>query len=254
MWEDDRDKLGRKILISLYEKGMIKTWYRDNPKGWTLISGIWSPFYIQLRPISSYPKLLSNIGYSMGHLIKEECSDLDRILGVAMAGIPIATAISLSIDIPSCFTRKLEGVRSESDFDRVIKNYGEHSLIEGELEDGDKIGIIDDLVTKFDSKLIAIRQLNQEIKIRKLKKVECSDVIVLLDREQGSNKSAKEHGIKLHSLIPFTTKGVNWLREVLSDREYEVITEYLADSDEYQKPVVQDKLYREATNSIKNVK
>jgi uridine monophosphate synthetase len=251
MWEDDKDKMGREILISLYEKGMIKTWYRDNPKGWTLISGIWSPFYIQLRPISSYPRLLSSIGYSMGHLIKEECNYLDRILGVAMAGIPIATAISLSIDIPSCFTRKLESVRSERDFDNIIKNYGEHSLIEGELEDGDKIGIIDDLVTKFDSKLIAIRQLNHESRIRKLKQVKCSDVIVLLDREQGSERSAKEHGIRLHSLIPFTTKGVNWLAEVLSDREYEIITEYLADNEKYQKQEVQEKLYREAANSIK---
>jgi len=241
-WQEEKENVGKEIVRALYEQGMIKTWFRDNPQGWTLVSGLWSPLYIQLRPLSSYPELLKKVGYAMGRLIKAECSAVNRIIGVATAGIPIATAISLEANIPSCFTRKLEGVRSLDDFNRFVKGYGEHSMIEGVLEDGDAVGIVDDLVTKFDSKVLVLKQLEFERKVRGLKDVTCSDVIVVLDREQGATELAKEYGIKLHSLIPFMSKGMPWLKNVLADQEYEVIVDYLHDSKKYQDSHVQAEL------------
>jgi uridine monophosphate synthetase len=250
-WKDEKANLGKKVVLDLSKSGMIKTWFRDRPEGWTLVSGIWSPFYIQLRPLSSHPKLLAYIGYALGRLIKEECENVNKILGVAMAGIPIATAISLSEDIPACFTRKLEGVRSIEDFDNFIKSYGEHSIIEGELANGDVIGIVDDLVTRFGSKLIAIKQLELELKLRKLNEVQYSNVIVLLDREQGAREAAEQNRISLHSLIPFTTKGIEWLRDALSDDEYKTIKNYLENYQKYQDPDVQRELFEMATKRPK---
>ena len=241
-WQEEKENVGKEIIRALYEQGMIKTWFRDNPQGWTLVSGLWSPLYIQLRPLSSYPELLKKVGYAMGRLIRAECSAVNRIIGVATAGIPIATAISLEANIPSCFTRKLEGVRSLDDFNRFVKEYGEHSMIEGVLEDGDAVGIVDDLVTKFDSKVLVLKQLEFELTVRGLKDVTCSDVVVVLDREQGAKELAKEYGIKLHSLIPFMSKGMPWLKNVLADREYEVIVDYLRDTEKYQDPRVQAEL------------
>ena len=49
-WSEEKDQHGKEIIGMLYDQGMIRTWYRDKPEGWTLVSGIWSPFYIQLRP------------------------------------------------------------------------------------------------------------------------------------------------------------------------------------------------------------
>mgnify|MGYP001086582075 CR=1 FL=1 len=241
-WQEEKENVGKEIIRALYEQGMIKTWFRDNPQGWTLVSGLWSPLYIQLRPLSSYPELLKKVGYAMGRLIRAECSAVNRIIGVATAGIPIATAISLEANIPSCFTRKLEGVRSLDDFNKFVKGYGEHSMIEGVLEDGDAVGIVDDLVTKFGSKVLAIKQLEFERKVRGLKDVTCSDVIVVLDREQGAEEIAKEYGIELHSLIPFMSKGMMWLKNVLADQEYEVIVDYLHDTEKYQDSHVQAEL------------
>lgn len=241
-WQEEKENVGKEIIRALYTRGMIKTWFRDNPRGWTLVSGLWSPLYIQLRPLSSYPELLKKVGYALSRLIKEECNDVNRIIGVATAGIPIATAISLEANIPSCFTRKLEAVRSLEDFNRFVKEYGEHSMIEGILEDGDTVGIVDDLVTKFDSKVLAIKQLEFELEVRGLKHVTCSDVIVLLDREQGAEEPAKEYGITLHSLIPFMTKGMAWLKDVLADQEYEVIVDYLHSTEKYQDTHVQAEL------------
>ena len=241
-WREEKENWGRELIHALYKNGMIKTWFRDNAHGWTLVSGIWSPLYIQLRPLSSYPELLKNAGYALSTLIKEECEEVNRIIGVATAGIPIATAISLAGNIPSGFTRKLEGVRSLGDFNQFVKRYGEHSMIEGILADGDTVGIVDDLVTRFDSKAVALKQLEFEIKMRGLRNVKCSDVIVLLDREQGAEEIAKEYGVALHCLIPLRSKGVTWLKDVFAEREYEVIVDYLRDPERYQDARVQEEL------------
>ena len=54
-WEQEKEDLGRELIGMLYDAGMILTWYRDKPDGWTLKSGIWSPVFIQLRKIASLP-------------------------------------------------------------------------------------------------------------------------------------------------------------------------------------------------------
>ena len=239
-WDKEKPHLGKKIIKDLYESGIIKTWHRDNKDGWILVSGIWSPFYIQLRRIGSYPRLLKNVGYAMGKMIDQECRG-NKLLGIAMAGIPIATAIALAMNIPVCFTRKMEGVRSSSDFKKRVASYGEHSLIEGEMTEGDAFVAIDDLVTKFNSKIVAFEQLEWEAQKRDIS-VSCDEVAVLIDREQGAEKIAQEFGISLHSLIPFQSKGVEWLREYLSTIEYEVISDYLIQPEKYQDPKIHSRL------------
>ncbi|MCD6147336.1 MAG: hypothetical protein J7J34_04970 [Thermoplasmata archaeon] len=224
--------MGKEIMAGLYEHGLIKTWLRDKPEGWKLVSGLWSPFYIQLRSLPSYPSLLKKIGRHMGEMVEKECN-ADRVLGIAMAGIPIATAISVGHDIPLCYTRKLEGATSLEGLKVAAMKYGEHSMVEGEIKDGDKFVAVDDLVTKFDSKLVAIEQLKMESERRGIE-VECRDVAVIIDREQGAAEIAKEHGIKLHALIPFKSRGIEWLKDFISDKEYEVIKDYLGNSEKYQ--------------------
>ena len=239
VWQEEKEELGKEITRLLYEKGLIKTWYRDNPDGWTLISGLWSPFYIQLRPLASYPELLRRVGYALGKIIKEECKAVNKVVGVAMTGIPLAC--TLQGDLPALWTRKI-GARSLDEFKKNIRSYGEHTLVEGEFENGDHIAVIDDLATKFDSKLVAIEQIRYETKKRGLK-VECNEVVVLLDREQGAADVARQYGISFHSLIPFKSKGVKWLKSSLSEIEYKVIREYLRDDEKYQDTEIQKELY-----------
>ena len=116
-------------------------------------------------------------------------------------------------------------------------------MVEGVMKEGDTVGIIDDLVTKFDSKLIAIKQLELELRLRKLKRVKCSDIVVLLDREQGAEKAAEDYGVKLHSLIPFMSKGLEWMKGEITNKEYEVIVDYLRDNKKYQDTNLQKNLY-----------
>lgn len=233
-WKSEKDKLAKEIICSLYNVGMIKTWYREKSEGWVLVSGLWSPFYIQLRPLCSHPDILRKVGYAMGKMIRNEASHVNKIVGIAMAGIPIATAITICEGIPSAFTRKIEGVTSFDNFCTVIEKYGEHSLLEGDISENDNIMIVDDLVTKFDSKLITIEQVKYESKKRGVSIVTCKDVAVLFDREQGALETAIEYKISLHSLIPFKTKGLNWLKRDMSDFEHHIIVDYLEDPQRYQ--------------------
>ncbi len=240
-WAKEKELLGKEIIELLYDNHMIKTWYNSKPEGWKLISGIWSPLYINLRLIGSYPMVLKKVGYALGRLIEEECDDINRIVGIASAGVPIAASISLQKNIPLCYTRKLQGVKSLSEFKEHIKKYGQHSLVEGIIENGDNIALIDDLVTKLDSKLIAIEQLLSEAKIRNIRVIGKS-IVVLVDREQGAEVLANEYDLKLFSLIPFKSLGIEWLKNKLSKVEYDVLKDYLNNIDKYQNKQIQDTL------------
>jgi orotate phosphoribosyltransferase len=220
-----------------------------------MVSGLWSPIYIQLRVLSCYPELLKTVGHAMGKMIKEEAGQVDKLIGVAMAGIPIAAAISICEGIPSGFTRKLEGVKTYEELANKIQEYGEHGLIEGDLKSNDKIVVVDDLVTRFDSKLLAIKQVEYEAKKRKLENVRCQDVAVLFDREQGAKERAQEHGINLYALIPFRSRGLDWLKEAgkISEEERKVIEDYFNNPPKYQDAKIQMELAERAKQHLKSI-
>lgn len=233
-WEQEKEQLGRELTHALYDNGMIMTWYRDKPDCWTLQSGQRSILYINLRLIGSFPDVLERAGYAMGRMIKEEIPQVDRIVGVAMAGVPLAVATGLSCGIPVCYNAKLRGVRTVEDLLMEIEKYGAHSLVEGVIESGDNILLLDDLVTTLRSKEIAREQVLQEVKGRGLSEVSCDNVGVLFDREQGAQERAQKIGIGLYSLIPFATKGLDWLRDEMEPIEYDAIGDSLRGGGRYQ--------------------
>jgi len=214
-------------MRDIYQKGMLLTSVRDRPEGWTLVSGRWSPFYLQLRLISSFPATLRVVAQAMSTMIREEAPHVNRLVGIAFAGIPIATAVSLESGMPACHTRKLAGVRSEDDLQRALREYGQHSLVEGVIEDGDALCLIDDIVTGLESKLIARSQVLAEVRRRALSDVRCDDVAVVVDREQGAAERARTLEIGLHSLIGLVREGLDMVRDLMLPEEYDVIINYL---------------------------
>lgn len=241
-WSTDKEDAVRQILRMLYEKGMIRTFYRDRPDGWTLISGLYSPLYIQLRPMVSYPDLLALVCKAMVRLIHHELPEVTKVVGIAMAGVPIVAGMAALGGLPAAFTRKMEGVKSVESFRSMIANYGEHSLLEGDLVSGDKLALVDDLVTRFDSKLLALEQVGHEIQRRGLAGVDCQDIAVVLDREQGGEEAAKKLGMKLASLIPFKTVGMMLLKSTMAATEWEIIANYLKDPSQFQDRKVQKEI------------
>ena len=214
-------------MQDIYQNRMLLTSVRDRPEGWTLISGRWSPFYIQLRLLSSFPATLKKIGVALRELLEEKAPDITRIVGIAHSGVPIATALSLESGIPACHTRKIVGVRSEEDMTEAIKEYGQHALLEGIIEDDDVLCIVDDLVTGMTSKLIARKQILSEMERRGVSGAKCEDILVVIDRQQGAKTLAKEEGLNLHSLIDFADEGLPMLQDLMDQKEYETIIKYL---------------------------
>jgi len=224
------------IMQDIYENRMILTSVRDKPEGWTLHSGLWSPFYIQLRILSSFPETLEKVGEALGALVKEEAPHINRLVGIAFAGIPIATAMSLSTGIPACHTRKIIGVRTEQELQEAISKYGQHALLEGEVKDGDAICLVDDLVTGMESKLVARGQVITELEKRGISEFTVDDIAVVVDRQQGARQRASELKINLHSLIDLVDEGLPLIRDKMTEEEYAKVSNYLADPTGFKKP------------------
>jgi len=144
-----------------------------------LKSGIVSPVYVDFRVLVSKPNVLREIGQRLADQAKE--IGCDRIAGIPYAGIPIAVAASLAGDIPMLYARK------------EVKDYGTAKLIEGEFSPGEKVLVIDDVITDGASKIEAIEPLSRAGLVVK-------DVLVILDREQGGAAILERAGYKLHSL------------------------------------------------------
>jgi len=219
--------LKQDIMRDIYENHMLLTSHRDRSEGWNLISGVWSPFYIQLRLISSFPETLSKVGSAMARMIQEEAPHVNKIVGIAFAGVPIATVVSIESKIPAVHTRKLMGVKSTEDIQNALSSYGQHTLVEGVLEDGDVLCLVDDLVTGMTSKLAAQAQVKAELEHRRIKNATCDDVAVLIDRQQGAKKAASDAGLNLYALIDFVDEGLPLLKGIMSDAEHKLLSEYL---------------------------
>ncbi|TFF67986.1 hypothetical protein EU520_01010 [Candidatus Thorarchaeota archaeon] len=226
--------LKQEIMTGIYQNGMLLTSKRDQPEGWTLVSGLWSPFYIQLRLIGSFPRVLRLAAEAMSLLIEERAPHVNRLVGIAFAGVPIATAVSLDSGLPACHTRKLAGVRTEGDLSETLSAYGQHSLVEGQLEDGDRLCLVDDLVTGMDSKLVARSQVLKEVERRGLTNVRCDDIVVLVDRQQGARERAGKEGLRLHSVIDFVDEGLPLLEDSMGQEEYALLMQYLESPESFQ--------------------
>ncbi|MHA2026807.1 MAG: orotate phosphoribosyltransferase [Candidatus Thorarchaeota archaeon] len=224
------------IMREIYENRMLLTASRDKPEGWTLHSGLWSPFYIQLRILSSFPTTLEKVGRALGILIKEEAPHINKLVGIAFAGIPIATAMSLSTGIPACHTRKIVGVRNETELQEAIGKYGQHSLLEGEVQEGDTICLVDDLVTGMESKLVARGQVIAELEKRGISDYTVDDIAVIVDRNQGAAQRASELKINLHSLINLVDEGLPMIEDLMFPEEFTMVTEYLANPTDFKRP------------------
>lgn len=158
-------------------KGLIKTECFKVGE-FTLKSGKKSPFYIDLRRTSSDAALLAEVARGYAELIKD--LDYDRIAGIPVAALPLATAVSLEAGIPMIYPRM------------TMKEHGTGNRIEGEYKKGEKVLLLDDLITTGKSKVEAIEILREAGLV-------VEDLIVLLERGVQGRKDMEAAGINLHS-------------------------------------------------------
>ncbi|HSX52995.1 MAG TPA: orotate phosphoribosyltransferase [Patescibacteria group bacterium] len=196
--------LKKEIALDLYDMGVLEF------GEFTFKSGIKSPMYIDLRLFITHPKILKKAAKAYAKMIKP--LKYDRLAGIAYAALPIAGAVSLEMEKPWIFMRK-EG---------IAKGYGHKKAIEGTYNKGDVVVVIDDLITKGDSKLEVIQPFKKNgLKIK--------DFVVLIDYEKGGSALLKKKGFNLHAFMT--------MREVIDimksakkidDKKYQQCIDFLA--------------------------
>ena len=239
-------ELGTQLLRTLYTERMFRTWLRDQPQGWEIVSGRWSPYYFMLRDAPSRPEVFRLVVHATTALLRSTVPDANRLIGLAATGIPIAAAAAYEMGIPMGFNRKLPNVRSLEELSREVHKYGGHRLVEGDFAAGDRVVIFDDVVSHFDSKEIAIQQLAMELENRNVSGVEVEAVVVLIDRGTEAVERAVAAGTRLERLVVLGDDCERMLKGVATDREIEVIQDYVHNPDKYQDKRVQEALTKEA--------
>ncbi|MDD3382957.1 MAG: orotate phosphoribosyltransferase, partial [Bacilli bacterium] len=125
----------------------IKAVFLSPDKPFTWASGIKSPIYCDNRLILSYPKIRRMIEKEFASLVKKEFPNCELLMGTATAGIPHAAYISEILDLPMGY------VRSSS------KDHGRNNQIEGKYEKGQKIVVIEDLISTGKSSIEVVNTL-----------------------------------------------------------------------------------------------
>ncbi|MBJ6363186.1 orotate phosphoribosyltransferase [Paenibacillus sp. MAHUQ-46] len=113
----------------------------NEPFTWT--SGIKSPIYCDNRLTMSYPEIRDIIAEGFAALVKELYPDADVIAGTATAGIPHAAWVSQKLGLPMIYIRD------------KAKGHGKQNQIEGKLAAGQKVVIIEDLISTGGSSIKA---------------------------------------------------------------------------------------------------
>ena len=191
----------KEFFLECYKLGIIKF------GRFTLKSGIESPFYVDLRPLASDPKILKNLANYLLEMLPLD--NFDLICGVPYAALPMATAMSLESYIPLIIKRK------------EAKSYGTKKLIEGIYEKGQNCLLVEDVITSGKSLIETIAEVeNEDLKV--------ADIVVVLDREQGGKQLLESKGFKVHTLFNIS-EVCEILQEEgqLSDEEVKRIQDFL---------------------------
>lgn len=136
-----------KIAKYLLDIGAVELRPND-PFTWT--SGIKSPIYCDNRLTLSYPKIRKEIAQGMVQLIKEHFPEVEVISGTATAGIPHAAWVADLLDLPMNYVRS------------SAKGHGKQNQIEGVIKKGDKVVVIEDLISTGKSSLQAAQALREQ--------------------------------------------------------------------------------------------
>jgi uridine monophosphate synthetase len=164
------------VVLELFDIGAIRF------ESFTLKSGLVSPYYNNLRILSSYPKLLRDVASLMAETMAKANLKPDIVVGIAAAGVPLGVAVSQYTGIPGGY------VRSEA------KSHGTKNMVEGAWPKNGTAVLIDDVVSDGASKAGVIGYLQEA-------GLQVHDFVVMVDRGQGGPAQMAKIGLQCHSVV-----------------------------------------------------
>ena len=154
-----------------------------NPFTWA--SGWKSPFYCDNRKTLSFPDLRSFVKLELCHAIQEQFPEAEAVAGVATGAIAQGALVADALGLPFVY------VRSKP------KDHGLENLIEGELEKGTKVVVVEDLISTGGSSLKAVDAI---------RKYGCEVIGMVASYTYGfpvAEKAFDEAGVKLVTLTDY---------------------------------------------------
>lgn len=174
----------REIAAALLEIEAVSL-QPETPFTWS--SGLKSPIYCDNRLTLSYPDVRRKVAEGLKNLIVEHFPDADVIAGTATAGIPHAAWVSELLNLPMSY------VRSKA------KGHGKGNQIEGRVTKGQKIVVVEDLISTGGSVIEAVQALREA-------GCEVLGVVAIFTYElEKGDQQLKAAGISAYSLTDFTT-------------------------------------------------
>jgi len=177
-WDEKQEALKKELCEVLVRIGALRF------GAFVLSGGKWSPYYIDMRVVPSFPGAFRRVGEIYVELAKNVVKDENflRVAGIPTAGVPFASLLAFFLSKPFLYVRK------------EVKTHGRQRRVEGILHPGDLVLLVDDLVTSGGSLLEAADAVRSEGGVVR-------DALVLIDRQEGGGKALAKADIRLHSLV-----------------------------------------------------
>jgi len=172
-----------------------------------LSSGRVTPYYVDLRVIPSFPNAFRKVSEIYIDAIRREIGEenFDRVSGIPLAGMAFAVLVAFHLNKPFIYVRQSRRLR------------GRERKVEGVLMPGDRVLLIDDLVTtglSLEKTAMAIKAEGGVV----------TDAFVLLDREEGGKERLARNGVTLHSVLKITNVAKRLFEmNAIGENELEII-------------------------------
>jgi orotate phosphoribosyltransferase len=147
-----------------------------------LRSGRRSRYYLDKYRFETRPDLLRALGERLAAQIREHEPGAGRIAGPELGAVALAAAASLASDLPFLIVRK------------DAKGYGTANRIEGVFEPGERVCLVEDVVTSGGAALSAVRALREA-------GLDCGTAVCVVDREEGGADELARHAVRLRRLF-----------------------------------------------------
>lgn len=153
----------------------------------TLRSGRKSKYYLDKYLFETQPTLLRELGVRLARFVTDH---VDRIAGAELGGIALAAATSLETGKPFVIVRNAKKT-----------GYGTGKLIEGKLEKGDRVLLVEDVATSGGQAVEACQTLKDA-------GATVDTVVVTIDRQEGAREAMESAGLRFEALFTTTDLGV----------------------------------------------
>ncbi len=167
----DRAELGAALADHAYLEG-----------DFVLRSGRRSRYYLDKYRFETVPELLGPLGELIAETVHEHEPDAVRLAGPELGAVALAAAASLSSGLPFLIVRK------------EAKEYGTANRLEGFFEAGERVCLVEDVVTSAGAAIEAVEALREA-------GLEVGTAVCVVDREEGGVDALARVGVRLRALF-----------------------------------------------------